>query len=191
MRVFLSVLILIFSFQSLSNADDISEFEIEGISVGDSLLDYFSENQIKKESWPWHKDDDTFRMFSPTKNYNYYEYVMFSFLGEDKNYIIQEVAGRKNMNIEYCKKVQLEFINDIEELIPDSKKDNLTTDEYRGDKSKKSKKTYINFYSGDGFIHIGCYDFSEKFSKENNYDDGINVSVGSKKFLDFQRSGAF
>ena len=30
------------------NADDIRDFEIEGISIGDSLLDYFSEDQIKK-----------------------------------------------------------------------------------------------------------------------------------------------
>ena len=29
-----------------SQADDISEFEIEGMSIGDSLLDYFSEEEI-------------------------------------------------------------------------------------------------------------------------------------------------
>ena len=29
-----------------SKADDISEFEIEGMSIGDSLLDFFSETKI-------------------------------------------------------------------------------------------------------------------------------------------------
>ena len=48
MRIFLSVLIFIFSFQSLTKADDIRNFEIEGMSIGDSLLDYFSENEIRK-----------------------------------------------------------------------------------------------------------------------------------------------
>ena len=38
MRNFLLILILTFSFQSLSKADDIRDFEIEGISIGDSLL---------------------------------------------------------------------------------------------------------------------------------------------------------
>ena len=47
MKIFLSVLILIFSLQSLTKADDIRDFEIEGISIGDSLLDHFSEEQIK------------------------------------------------------------------------------------------------------------------------------------------------
>ena len=47
MRVFITVIILIFSFQSWTKADDISEFEIEGMSVGDSALDYFSKKEIK------------------------------------------------------------------------------------------------------------------------------------------------
>ena len=34
--------ILNFIFQSWTNADDIRDFEIEGISIGDSALDYFT-----------------------------------------------------------------------------------------------------------------------------------------------------
>ena len=43
----LAALVLIFSLQSLTKADDISDFEIEGMSVGDSLLDYMNINQIQ------------------------------------------------------------------------------------------------------------------------------------------------
>ena len=46
MKVFIAVLVLIFSLQSLTKADDISEFEIEGISIGDSLLDIFTKKEI-------------------------------------------------------------------------------------------------------------------------------------------------
>ena len=49
MRVFIAVLVLIFSFQSWTKADDIRDFEIEGISIGDSLLNYMSGQQIKSE----------------------------------------------------------------------------------------------------------------------------------------------
>ena len=48
MKAILVFLILTFSFQSLTKADDIREFEIEGMSVGDSLLSYFSEEEIIK-----------------------------------------------------------------------------------------------------------------------------------------------
>ena len=46
MRIFLSVLILIFSLQSWSKADDISDFEIEGMSIGDSVLKYYSKKEL-------------------------------------------------------------------------------------------------------------------------------------------------
>ena len=40
MKRLLLILILTLSFQTLSKADDIRDFEIEGISVGDSLLNH-------------------------------------------------------------------------------------------------------------------------------------------------------
>jgi hypothetical protein len=47
------LLVLLFSLFSLSTtsvfAEDISDFQIEGISIGDSLLDYMTEDEILKE----------------------------------------------------------------------------------------------------------------------------------------------
>ena len=48
MRVFIAVLVLIFSLQSGNRAEDISEFEMEGMRIGDSLLDFININEIKK-----------------------------------------------------------------------------------------------------------------------------------------------
>ena len=45
MRIFITVLFLILSLQSWTKADDIRDFQIEGMSIGDSLLDYISENE--------------------------------------------------------------------------------------------------------------------------------------------------
>ena len=46
MKSLLVILILTISFQSLTKADDIRDFEIEGMSVGDSLLDYFNKKKL-------------------------------------------------------------------------------------------------------------------------------------------------
>ena len=47
------LLVLLFSFFLFSShyvfADDISDFSIEGISIGDSLLDYMTEDEILEE----------------------------------------------------------------------------------------------------------------------------------------------
>ena len=47
MKILLTLSVLLFS--SSVVAEDISDFQIEGISIGDSLLDYMTEDQIKKE----------------------------------------------------------------------------------------------------------------------------------------------
>ena len=43
----LGIVVLGLFFITLSQADDISDFEIEGISIGDSMLDHFSEEKIQ------------------------------------------------------------------------------------------------------------------------------------------------
>ena len=43
--------LILFSLQTSSWADDISDFEIEGVSIGDSLLDYFSEDEINNKKY--------------------------------------------------------------------------------------------------------------------------------------------
>ena len=48
MKKFLLILILIFNLQSWTKADDISDFEIEGISIGDSMLKIMSEKEISE-----------------------------------------------------------------------------------------------------------------------------------------------
>ena len=48
MKAVIVVLILTLSFQPWTKADDIREFEIEGMSVGDSLLDFYEISEIKE-----------------------------------------------------------------------------------------------------------------------------------------------
>ena len=45
-KLFLSTIILLITI-SHSIADDLKDFEIEGITIGESLLDYATENEIK------------------------------------------------------------------------------------------------------------------------------------------------
>ena len=47
-RLFL-IFMIFFSLQSWTKADDIRDFQIEGMSIGDSLLDYYSKKILKSE----------------------------------------------------------------------------------------------------------------------------------------------
>ena len=75
MRIFLITLILVINSQSWTKADNISDFQIEGMSIGDSLLDFYSEKEIKSNIADVYnyKKDKTFIMtaFDYTQGYNF------------------------------------------------------------------------------------------------------------------------
>ena len=103
MRIFLTVLIFIFNLQSLTKAD-ISEFEIDGISVGDSLLDYYTEVEIinsEKTIYPGSKNFYTLHFNVDSKNY---DQISIGVKNDDKNYIVYSIAGAKlyRQNPKYC-----------------------------------------------------------------------------------------
>ena len=50
MKKFLTIIVLSVSLITSSQADDIRDLQIEGISVGDSALKYFSEELIKNST---------------------------------------------------------------------------------------------------------------------------------------------
>ena len=94
MKRLLLILILIFNFQSLSVADDIRDFEIEGIGIGDSALNFFSRDQIVKNSRKYYKN----KKFTPVQNDNLsffkiYDAVDFNFKTGDNKYIIHSISG--------------------------------------------------------------------------------------------------
>ncbi len=48
MRVFFLISLFIFSHISIIKADNISDFQIEGIGIGESLLNHFSKTELDK-----------------------------------------------------------------------------------------------------------------------------------------------
>ena len=94
MRIFLSILIIIFGLQSWTQANYINDFEIEGMSIGDSALNYFTESKIRKNS----KDYYNNKKYTPVENNNVdffktYDAVDFNFKTGDKKYIFESLSG--------------------------------------------------------------------------------------------------
>ena len=95
MRVFITVLVLIFSLQSWTKADDITEFEIDGMSIGDSLLDYYSKNEINKmlsKTVSTYKNKRIKRVYFKSKDGSNYLQYNFHYIN-DESYKIVNVKG--------------------------------------------------------------------------------------------------
>ena len=93
MKVFISVLILMFSLQSWTKADDIRDFEIEGISVGDSLLDHFKIKTINSARKYKYKNDKFYSIDIWSDKFNQYAAIQFHLKKDDEKYIIQSLSG--------------------------------------------------------------------------------------------------
>jgi hypothetical protein len=190
MRVFIAVLVLIFSLQSWAKADDIRDFEIEGMSIGGSALDFFSELDIKNNSKDYYRD----KTFTPVQNDKYpffktYDAVDFNFKTGDKKYVFQNINGILfyDNNIQDCYKKMDSITNDIEANLKYLKKHIKQVFTHPADKTGKSKFTQTRFDLKDGYILIICYDYSV----DNGSQDHLSVSIDTKEFNDWVLSGIY
>ena len=191
MRAFITVLFLIFSLQSWTKADDIREFAIEGMSIGDSLLDYFNEEKIKSEEKFLYKSKK-FASFWIKKNsfsklkLENYDSVTISYKHNDKKYIIDSIEASisyKN-NIQDCYKQK----KNIEKYLFELFNINFESYEavYNGDPSGESKVTISDlFFDNGASSRVICYDISQKLSDNKGWWDRLSVIVNSEEFTKF------
>ena len=194
MRVFIAVLVLIFSLQSLTRADDISEFEIEGMSIGDSLLDHFDENKIKislQNSYYYPKSKKFKVITFVATNSDIYERYDIHIKNNDKNYIIYSVKGGVKLSIDKCLIKKKSIISEIEKIFSTAEKRNYK-DGY-GDSYGKSSADITDLKLTNGRIRVWCadYDQNNEKVKSNRWYDGLWVNISSKEQIDFVINEAY
>ena len=191
MRIFLLVLILIFNLQSWTKANDIKSITIEGIAIGDSALDYFSEQDIKQNVQDHYKN----KSFIPVQMNNYsffntYDAVDFDYKTGDKNYIIQGLYGVLNFNdINKCETQLDNIVNDISPLLTDAhdiQKSKVIHDSDPSGKSFIIEKQWI-FKNGDRIL-VQCYNMNKELY---NQPINLSVSIRTKEYHNFLRKIAY
>ena len=188
MKKFLAILILVLTLQIPSLADDIRDFQIEGISIGDSLLDYVSVKKIQEEK-KFLYPNKKYAAFDSFELSGIYETLQYSFLNTDKNYTIEMISGGIQFldnNIENCFKKQKEIISEISKLFKNTKLNKKMNSPHFIDKSGESKTHTMYFKLATGDIAlVACYDWSKKFEDTGNYFDFLRVVMYSKNFSDW------
>jgi hypothetical protein len=185
MRRLLLILILTLSFQNLSKADDIRDLEIEGMSIGESLLEFFDEKTIKRGVRNHIYADDTFfdvEIYNH-KSFNKYQNVSFSLKKSDKKYKIYQIVGFNiyESNIEECLN-QVDVVSQkISSVLKDTNKVKKTSS-HDGDPTGESKVKQIVYWHKSGSIFIECIDWSEKITKEKMWGDNFSVGIAAEEY---------
>ncbi len=185
MRIVLSILVLIFSLQSWTKAEDINNFEIEGMNIGDSLLNYMSINQIKndlKEQINWPHTDKKFQRVEKYEGYfENYEYVASIIKPDDPEYKIYGLSGMLDINDpDKCNSLKQEIVSSLKSIFKNAEIYNWE-DTLRQDPSGKSMAVGVEFYLPNGSASVVCYNFTE----ESNIQSGLDVSISNKEFDDW------
>ncbi|WP_415324039.1 hypothetical protein [Candidatus Pelagibacter sp. Uisw_127] len=193
MNRLLLILILTLSFQTLTKADDIRDFQIEGMSIGDSALDYFNKKAIEDNTWVYPN-----KKFKRVQNDDYdffkiYNSIDFHYKYNDKKYTIHSISGILDYkdNIEQCYDKMDEIIVDIKSVF--SRKVVMTEKSTFSHPSPKnvdgkSKVTVVNFiFPNDDELDVACYDYSEAHGSQ----DHLNFNISTNNFSDWIKNEAY
>ena len=183
MKRLLLILILTLSFQSWSKADDLSEFEIEGMSIGDSLLDYMTVGEINNElsefvSFSW-TDKKFQRVWKFDGSFEIYDYVAMVIKPNDSEYKIYAISGMFDISDpKVCLEKQKNISDELSLIFKDSevyKWNNPLNDDETGE----SRGNGVEFiFKKGGSASVVCYDYAKHTKKPS----GLDVSISNKEF---------
>ena len=188
MKKLLGIVVLGLLLTLSAKADDIRDFEIEGISIGDSLLDFYSEKEIKqniKVNYFSRIKDKTF-VTAEIRNdkFKNYDGLQIILKRNDNTYKIYGMHGiifyEKNINL--CYKKLSEISKDIEKNIKYDLKDVFENLDMGGKRGKYSGTTFLLKF---GIISVHCYDWSKEIEKKNRWTDNLRVNIKTDEYENF------
>ena len=189
-KIFLiiTIFLITFNFQSLTKADDIRDFQIEGISIGDSLLDYYNESEIKNKNKNFYPKSKKIYMIEFYDNFKSYDAVAFHLQKNDKKYIIESIKGVIffDKNIKKCKKKMTKIELDVSNSL-NIKKNLYEEREYP---DKRGTAYITEFKLNKDKLRIWCVDFVKKQEKLGSRDN-LAISIESYKFSKWLREEAW
>ena len=201
MKKILGIVFLVFFLSTNAHSDNIKDFKIENISIGDSALDYFTESQLDNSELDWFNYSYKEYSTSLLPGRGIYDWFKITYKNEDYNYIIEGLAGivvKKNYEEDKCNKQLDSTALNLSKLFKNTKSEKKT---YRVvyDPSKifqetnlsgKSKLTSIFFdFKQEGKIILSCYDMDKETNeidspiKDINQFDTFRIDVRSKNLL--------
>ena len=202
MKKILGIVVLGLLLSTSAYTDDIKDFEIESISIGDSALDYFTESRIKNGELDWF--NYSYKEYSHTlvPGNGIYDWFQISYKSVDDNFIIEGLAGilvKKKYNDNKCNNELDTLALDISKLFKNTKqgKKQLYKVVYnpreifqKPGPSGKSKLTSISFeFKDEGKIILSCYNMDKATNqidspiKDINQFDTFRIDIRSRALV--------
>ena len=199
MKKIFFLLISFLLFQSLSLADNIRYFQIEGMKIGDSALDYFSESQLEDNEQGWHNYSYNQYSTSYVPGKGIYNWFLISYKNDDDNFIIEGLVGgleKSNYDNKECNNKLDAVALNISGLFKNTAQEEKKSYELTEDATQtypftgKSTVTSLSFNFLDGAkIILACYKMDKKAKENESFlnsilkqNDSFRIDVRSGTF---------
>ena len=186
MRIFLSVLVLIFSFQSWTKADDIRDFEIEGMSIGYSLLNIFSKKEIESIEPTYYPNSRKFHDI-PIVSHKFkdYDQVTFGLKRDDGKYIVYSLAGDLYYENDFqnCMKKKEEILKEVSSLLTKQKRSDYRHVYTEVDDGKSFSEITDFIFKDKSRLRIYCTDWTLETERKREFLDMLSVNAVSNEYL--------
>ena len=175
-------------------ADDIKNFEIEGMRVGESALNYFTKEEIENGRQPQQYPGSDRYIISNIfehKDFEKFVQIQINYLKDDTEYRMGGILGSSPYDdIKLCLKDKDVMENKMDKFFDVPAKQTATQDKHY-DQTGNSK-THITQYSlKNGLVLIACDDWSTKMTNEENLRDIISVNLIGEDFKNFLQTEAY
>ena len=179
MKKILGIVVLGLLLSGSAFSDSISDFEIEGMSIGESALNYFSKSELKSNKQNWYKKNN---YSTSTINGN-----NISYKTNDKKYLIEALETGELIDIDKClEKLPKEF-NSLKDIFGTNIEIiGPTRTKHWADKSNNSwyEGYYFEFPNKDT-ISIECYNWSDEITSKKGWKDNLRFIIRTNEFNDF------
>ena len=184
-KIFILITLTLINFSV--SANDIKNFEIGPVSLGQSLLDYTDKDQIKFLKKEAQYPNDKYIRYEITKvvTIDNYDFVDVMVRKNDKNYIIEGISAAIEYNqLDQCLKIKKEIQESIENIL---KADEIQETKFPSaqDSTGESIIYGVQYYTkptpSNESIVVNCYHMTEKSNKTRL----LRVSVNTHEFSSF------
>ena len=185
------ILIILLSISQITSADELSDFEVLGMSIGDSLLDFMPEVDIvygiekyKSSNRYSHlkEPDKFFEITVPKQEHELYDGAeVFIKNTITKDYTIRGIRGYRYYieDFDACIKKRNQIAEILTNFFPGSKTGSLITEDKNG--------ITANFSIGNSerIIDVNCINLEETYRLKNNFKEGLSFVIRNKEFSDW------
>ena len=185
------LLILLLSISQITSADELSDFEVLGMSIDDNLLNFITEDEILDEidkrktlnRYSHLKEPNKFLEITVPKQekdlYDGAEVFIKNTIPRDNT--IHGIRGYRYYieDFDACIKKRNQIAEILTNFFPDAKTGSLITE----DKNKITDNFSIG--NSERIIDVNCIDLEETYRLKHNFKEGLEFVIRNKEFSDW------